>query len=192
LLHSDNNSMNSPAVPDMNDPLRSVLLSQERIRQRVSELAREIRLQYGDTRLILISILKGSVIFLSDLVRQLPPSTEFYFLQLSSYRDGTVPHGKPDFYTLPVPDLRGQHVLLVEDILDTGQSLEYAQRHFLEMKPASLRICVLLAKEGYESSPMPKPDFLGFVIPREFVVGYGLDYQERYRGLPEIGIPADF
>ncbi len=191
MLRSDNNSMNSPAVPGMNDPLRSVLLSQERIRQRVSELAREIRLQYADTRLILISILKGSVIFLSDLVRQLPPSTEFYFLQLSSYRDGTVPHGKPGFYTLPVPDLRGQHVLLVEDILDTGQSLEYARRHFLKMKPASLRICVLLAKEGYESSPMPKPDFLGFVIPREFVVGYGLDYRERYRGLSEIGIPAD-
>ncbi len=175
----------------MNDFLRQVVLSQEQIRQRVSELAREILSLYGDTRLILISILKGSVIFMSDLVRQLPPSTEFYFLQLSSYRDATVPQGKPDFYALPVPDLCGQHVLLVEDILDTGQSLEYARRHFLEMEPASLRICVLLAKEGYESSPMPKPDFLGFVIPREFVVGYGLDYQERYRGLPEIGIPAD-
>ncbi|HPO10576.1 MAG TPA: phosphoribosyltransferase family protein, partial [bacterium] len=102
------------------------MLSQEQIRQRVSELAREILSLYGDTRLILISILKGSVIFMSDLVRQLPPSTEFYFLQLSSYRDATVPQGKPDFYALPVPDLCGQHVLLVEDILDTGQSLEYA------------------------------------------------------------------
>ncbi|MFH1739921.1 MAG: hypoxanthine phosphoribosyltransferase [bacterium] len=175
----------------MGNPLKRILVNREEIEQRVDELAGQLRTIYGDERLILISVLKGSVVFLSDLVRQLGPNTEFYFLQMSSYRGGTTPDGEPDLFALPHPDLKGQHVLLVEDILDTGQSLARAREHFSAFKPASLRICVLLAKEGYETSPVPDPDFVGFVIPREFVVGYGLDYQERYRGLPDIGIPAD-
>ena len=173
------------------NPLKRIVLSRDRIVQRVDELAEEILEIYSNDRLILISVLKGSVIFLSDLVRRLGPNTEFYFLQMSSYRGKTMPQGKPDLTALPHPELKGRHVLIVEDILDSGQSLAYARDHFAALDPASLRVCVLLAKEGYETSPMPNPDFVGFVIPREFVVGYGLDYQERYRGLPDIGTPAD-
>jgi hypoxanthine phosphoribosyltransferase len=131
------------------------------------------------------------VVFLADLIRRLGPNAEFYFLHISSYRGGTAPQVDPELLPLPHPDLAGEHVLLVEDILDTGQTLAWARDHFAAWLPASLRICVLLAKEGYQTSPVPKPDFIGFVIPREFVVGYGLDYQERYRGLEDIGIPAE-
>ncbi len=173
------------------NPLKRIIVSRDRILKRVDELAEEIQKIYSNDRLILISVLKGSVIFLSDLVRRLGPNAEFYFLQMSSYRDATTPQGKPDLTALPHPELKDRHVLIVEDILDTGQSLANARDYFAAFEPASLRICVLLAKEGYESSPVPNPDFVGFVIPREFVVGYGLDYQERYRGLPDIGIPAD-
>ena len=172
-------------------PLRRILLRREQIQRRVAELAEELRAVYGDERLILVSLLKGSVVFLSDLIRRLGPNAEIYFLHRSSYRGGTAPQGEPDVLVLPHPDPAGQHVLLVDDILDTGQTLAWARDHFAAFSPASLRICVLLAKEGYETSPVPNPDFIGFVIPREFVVGYGLDYQERYRGLTDIGIPAE-
>lgn len=175
----------------MKSPLKQILLRREQIQQRVRELGEELCAVYGDKRLILISVLKGSVIFLSDLVRHLGPNAEFCFLHASSYRDGTTPQGDLDVLPLPHPDLAGQHVLLVEDILDTGQTLAWTREHFAAFSPASLRICVLLAKEGYETSPVPKPDFVGFVIPRVFVVGYGLDYQERYRGLADIGIPSE-
>jgi len=171
--------------------LKQVLLRREQIQERVRELAEQVRAVYGDERLILISVLKGSVIFLSDLVRCLGPNAEFYFLHVSSYRGGTAPEGAPDLFPLPHPNLAGEHVLLVEDILDTGQTLAWARNHFSAFSPASLRICVLLAKEGFQTCPVPNPDFVGFVIPREFVVGYGLDYQERYRGLPDIGLPAE-
>ena len=175
----------------MNSPLQRILLRREQIQRRVRELGEELRAVYGDERLILISVLKGSVVFLSDLIRHLGPNAEFYFLQVSSYRGGTAPQGQPDLLVLPHPSLGGQHVVLVEDILDTGQTLAWAREHFAAFSPASLRICVLLAKEGFETSPVPNPDFVGFIIPREFVVGYGLDYQERYRGLGDIGIPAE-
>jgi hypoxanthine phosphoribosyltransferase len=175
----------------MENPLQKTLLRREQIQQRVAELAEEIRALYGDDRLFLICLLKGAVVFLSDLMRHLGPNAEFYFVNVSSYRGGTTPEGPPELIPLPHPAITGQHVLLIEDILDTGETLAAVRDHFAAVSPASLRICVLLAKEGYRTSPVPDPDFLGFVIPQEFVVGYGLDYQERYRGLPDIGVPAD-
>ncbi len=175
----------------MKVPIKRILLRREKIDQRVRELGQEIRGLYGHDRLILISVLKGSVIFLSDLVRHLGPKAEFYFMHASSYRGTTFPQDRPELVVLPHPNLAGQHVLLVEDILDTGQTLRWARDHLASFSPASLRVCVLLAKEGFERSLLPDPDFVGFVIPRVFVIGYGLDYQEQYRGMRDIAILAD-
>ncbi len=163
-------------------------LSERQISERVHELADELRLHYAGERPVFVSMLKGSVFFLCDLCRVAEIDLELYFLQFSSYGRSTRPEGPVQVHELPLPDVRNRPVVLVEDILDTGQTLSKAVELFQARGCASLKICVLLAKEGYENGPVPHPDYVGFVIPDKFVVGYGLDYQERYRQLPEIGI----
>lgn len=163
-------------------------LSERQISERVRELAAELRRHYEGERPVFVSMLKGSVFFLCDLCRAADLDLELYFLQFSSYGRSTRPEGPVTVYELPLPDVRNRPVVLVEDILDTGQTLSKAVELFQARGCASLKICVLLAKEGYENGPVPHPDYVGFVIPDEFVVGYGLDYQERFRHLSEIGI----
>lgn len=169
-------------------PVERVLIPEPRLRERVEELAREIEAEYRGGELVLISVLKGSVLFLCDLMKHLDLDVEIGFLYLSSYRGQTSPQSDIQEYLLPFPRIEGRHVLLVEDILDTGASLKYALDKCAALSPRSLKTCVLLVKPK-ENRPDIPVDFCGFRIPDEFVVGYGLDYREKYRQLPCIAVP---
>lgn len=156
-------------------------LPADRIRRRVGELAAEIAAVYRGQEIALVPILAGSLIFVADLVRQLPGEMVIHLCGLSSYRDQTT--GGDLAWTLPLPnDLAGRHVLVVDDILDSGRTLERVCQAARAQQPASLRTCVLLVRE----SAAAQPDFAGFRIGPGFVVGYGLDFAGRFRNLPDI------
>ncbi len=170
-------------------PIKKVLISQEELEQRITGLANEVNQAYRGEELILISVLKGSVMFLTGLMKELEIDVEIGFLYLSSYQGETAPQTKVNHYQLPFPDIKNRNVLLVEDILDSGASLACAFDICQKKEPASLKTCVLLIKKDCEKIKTPPVDFKGFDIPDEFVVGYGLDHREKYRQLPYIAIP---
>jgi hypoxanthine phosphoribosyltransferase len=170
-----------------NFSIKKSLISQNEIQSRVRVLARDISKAYQGEDVVILSVLKGSVVFLVDLMRELDLDIEIGFLYLSSYQGATSPQTNVQHISLPCPHLENRHVLLIEDILDTGGSLLYALNWCKERKPKSLKTCVLLVKEDGQRPGIPI-DFAGFHIPNEFVVGYGLDYQEKYRNLPFIGV----
>lgn len=165
-----------------------VLLSAQDIDDRITELAREIDSAYADAgRLVLIGVLKGSFIFLSDLARKLTIPHRIEFIAVSSYGAKESEHADPVRLIMDVRHgIDGEHVLLVEDIVDTGHTLAYLKRLFSAHDPASVRTCTLLHKPDRTEQEVDL-DFLGFAIPDVWVVGYGLDYAERYRTLPYIG-----
>ena len=166
--------------------LEKVLVSEGQIRQRVAELGREIADAYAGLDLILVAVLKGAAIFLSDLTRSIPMHHSFDFIGVSSYKNdqslGDVVITKD-----VTCDLRGRHILLVEDIYDTGLSLRAIQHMLQPHKPASLEVCAFLYKDRHRSHEIPIK-FVGYHIPNAFVVGYGLDYDEKYRNLRCIGV----
>ena len=163
-----------------------ILLTEKQIRHRVKSLAASISKDYADKELTLVGVLKGSVIFFADLLRHLSVDCSIDFVSISSYK-GTASSGVVRILT----DLRespvGKNLLLVEDIVDSGFTLDYLRKNLLTRKPASVRTCVLLDKTDARKRPV-EVDYRGFVIPEKFVVGYGLDYEEKYRGLPYIGV----
>src|SRR5271165_85220 len=162
-----------------------VLISEARINQRLKQLAREIRRDFPNEPLHLIGVLKGSVFFLTDLARELGGEVSFDFLSVSSYGKGTNSTGEVKLIKDLDVSIEGRSVLVVEDILDTGLTLKYLLRLFEEKKPKHLRVAVLLDKVERRIADI-RADYFGFVIPNEFVVGYGLDYDERYRNLPDV------
>ena len=164
-----------------------VLISHARVQQRVKQLAREIRRDFPRDPLHLIGILKGSTFFLSDLARALGGEVSFDFMAVSSYTKGTDSTGKVKLIKDLDVSIEGRTVILVEDILDTGLTLKYLLYLFEERKPKHLRVAVLLDKVERRIADV-KADYTGFVIPNEFVVGYGLDYDERYRNLPDVSV----
>ena len=173
--------------------LPPVLLSEEQINDRVSELAAELDIVYGHAeQLVLIGVLKGSFIFLSDLARKLTIPHRVEFIAVSSYGSKESEAADPVRLLMDVRHaIGGEHVLLVEDIVDTGHTLVYLRRLFEVRGAASLKICTLLHKPD-RTEEVVHIDFLGFTIPDLWVVGYGLDYAERYRTLPYIGeLPPD-
>lgn len=168
-----------------------VLITQEEIDRRVDEIAKEIMRDYEGKDIMLVCVLKGASIFMVDLARKVTTtSLSFDFMDVSSYGSATVSQGivkiDKDLST-PITD---KHVLLVEDIIDTGQTLKRLLEHLHTKKPASLKTCVLLDKPERRVAAAESivPDYIGFKIPNEFVVGYGLDYNEIYRNLPYIGV----
>jgi hypoxanthine phosphoribosyltransferase len=164
-----------------------VLLSQDVIAGRVQELAEQISVDYnGAKELMMIGVLKGAFIFLADLARALVVPHRVDFIALSSYNKGAVATGAVRLIMDTRVSVTGSHVLIVEDIVDTGCTLEYLQRTFRARNPASLRSCVLLSKPDCRQVTVPV-DYLGFEIPDAWVVGYGLDYADRFRTLPYIG-----
>jgi len=168
------------------DSVEKVLLGEDKIATRVAELAAQISADYADADdLILVGVLKGSFIFLADLARRLRVRHYVDFIALSSYNRGTV-NGAVRLIMDTRMSVTGRHVLVVEDILDTGYTLHYLLRAFHARKPASLRSCVLLSKPERREIEVPV-DYLGFEIPDVWVVGYGLDYADRFRTLPYIG-----
>jgi hypoxanthine phosphoribosyltransferase len=168
--------------------LECVLLSEEAIAARVRDLATQISADYAGVKdLVLVGVLKGAFIFLADLARHLTVAHHVDFIALSSYNRGAASTGAVRWIMDTRVSVTHRHVLVVEDILDTGQTLEYLLRSFRARNPASLRACVLLSKPERHQIEVPV-DYLGFEIPDVWVVGYGLDYADRFRTLPYIGV----
>jgi hypoxanthine phosphoribosyltransferase len=164
------------------------LISAEKIAQRVGELGQQIAEHYQGEELVLVGVLKGSFLFIADLARAIP-STEVRidFLGLASYGDETKSSGVVQITTDLTRPVEGKHVLVVEDIVDTGLTMDYLMDNLKTRHPASVKLCSLLHKPSRQKKQVPI-DYLGFTIPDLFVVGYGLDYAQRYRNLPYLGV----
>lgn len=172
----------------MIEHIQSVLLSEEQIQSRVRELATQLSRDYAGKNPIFVGVLKGVVVFFSDFIKNFTEDCQIDFMWISSYA-GANSTGAMEVKRDVAGDLKGRHVVILEDIFDTGTSLQYTYHHLLAKEPASLKICTLLDKpERRKPGITVTPDYTGFVIPNEFVVGYGLDYNEQYRNLPFIGI----
>ncbi|MGK0187915.1 MAG: hypoxanthine phosphoribosyltransferase [Verrucomicrobiales bacterium] len=175
-------------VSHMYGDLENVLYHESTIFARLDELAREITLHYRDVGgdLAVLAILDGGLIFMADLMRRVNLPLQFRTLAVSSYHGGTESSGTVDIIG-ELPDVKGKHVLLMDDILDSGRTLAAVKRRLTDdSDPASVRVCVLLQKKK-ERTEEVQADYVAFEIADEFVVGYGLDYQGRYRNLPVIG-----
>lgn len=164
-----------------------VLISEEKVEERVRELAKQINEDYKGKKLHLIIILKGSVFFACELAKRIEVPVSMDFMAVSSYGDGMVSAGKITVKKELDEDITGQDVLIIEDIVDSGNTLFHLKKLLLARSPKSLRIITLLDKPDRRTAQI-EPDYCGFVIPDEFVVGYGLDYAQQYRNLPYVGV----
>ena len=165
-----------------------ILIPAEAIRTRIEQMASEIAAAYPNHEPVtIIGVLTGCLVFLADLIRRLDLPLRIALVEASSYRGETTTSGSLQVRTETLPDLSGRHVLVVDDILDTGKTLSQLVRHLEALQPHSLRVAVLLRKMGRQIVPL-EPDFCGFEIPDKFVIGYGLDYNDEYRHLPYIGV----
>lgn len=164
-----------------------VLITGGRIQRRIQALAQEIRKDFPAEPLHLVSVLKGGVFFLTDLARNIPGEVSFDFIAVSSYGQKTHSSGQVRLTRDLDSSIEGKTVIVVEDILDTGMTLQYLLRLFQQRRPKHLRVAVLLDKPERRIAAV-QADYVGFSIPNEFVVGYGLDYAERYRNLPYVGV----
>ncbi len=162
-----------------------VLFSRAEIGATVSRLASEITRDYCDKSPLLLGILKGSFMFMADLVRCLDFPLEVEFVRLSSYGAGSETSGRVRVVQGLPRSIKGRHVLIIEDIIDAGLTISFLRDYLVRKKPASLKICVLMDKPARRQVPV-NIDYLGFTVPNKFVVGYGLDYAENYRNLPDI------
>ena len=172
----------------MKKDIQQVLLSEEQIKAKVQELANQLMDEYADKNPLFVGVLKGVVMFYSDIIRCFDAPCELDFMWISSYK-GTNSTGGMTVRQDLTRDIKGRHVVILEDIFDTGNSLDFTYKHLLSKEPASLRICTPLDKpERRKPGITLQADYTGFVIPNEFVVGYGLDFNEKYRNLPYIGI----
>ncbi len=169
-----------------NNAIKRVLLAQQTIQKRAGELAAQISADYADAQdLVMVGVLKGVYIFMADLTRSLTLPTHVDFIALSSYNQSATSTGEVRIIMDTRARIRNRHVIIVEDIVDTGYTLEYLHSLFLARHPASLRTCVLLSKPDRRQVEV-HIDYLGFEIPDVWVVGYGLDYSDEYRTLPYI------
>lgn len=164
-----------------------ILLSHERIQRRIEQLAKKIREDFPEEPLLLVGVLKGAVFFLSDLARAIPGEVSLDFIAVSSYGKGTQSSGQVMLTKDLDASIEGRTVIVVEDILDTGMTLQYLLRVLEQRKPKRLRVAVLLDKPERRIAAV-KAEYVGFSIPNEFVVGFGLDYAERYRNLQGVGV----
>ena len=172
----------------MEKDIAQILLTEEQIKTRIKELGEILTAEYADKNPIVVGVLKGVVIFYADMIREIKVPCNMDFMRVTSYK-GTESTGKAAFGGKMQENIQGRHVLILEDIFDTGNSLQFLVDHLTQKQPASLKICTLLDKPSRRNpSVTVKPDYVGFEVPNEFVVGYGLDYNENYRNLPYIGI----
>jgi hypoxanthine phosphoribosyltransferase len=171
----------------MHDDVGEVLISDQDIRKRTEELGRQITEDYRGKDPLLICILKGGLMFLADLMRAIDLPLEIDFIAVSSYGDSTESSGVVRILMDLERNIQGRHVLIVEDIIDTGRTLSYIIENLRTRGPASIRVCTLLDKPARRELEIPI-DYVGFTIPDKFVIGYGLDYGEIYRNLPFVGI----
>jgi len=173
-------------VSELDDDIEEVLVSAEQIQARTAELAKEIDADYGDREPLLVGVLKGAVMFMSDLARSLQRPSTMEFMAVSSYGSATTSSGVVRILKDLDRDIATQHVLIVEDIIDSGLTLSWLLKNLAARQPSSIEVVALLRKPDAVKVPVPVR-YVGFDIPNEFVVGYGLDYAERYRDLPYIG-----
>jgi hypoxanthine phosphoribosyltransferase len=167
-----------------------ILLDEERIQERVRELGREISIDYAGRELLLVGVLKGAVFFMADLMRSITVPCEIDFMAISSYGASTDSSGVVRILKDLDINIEGRHVLVVEDIIDSGLTLSYLLRNLESREPASLEICALLTKPERREIDI-HCRYIGFEIPNRFVIGYGLDFAERYRNLPFVGVLRD-
>ncbi|MGI6031214.1 MAG: hypoxanthine phosphoribosyltransferase [Eubacteriales bacterium] len=173
----------------MRGDLEYVLLTEEQIKAKVQELGQQISKDYADKNLLMVGLLKGSVVFMSDLMRAVTISAGIDFMSVSSYGKGVKTSGVVKIIKDLDVEIKDYDILIVEDILDSGMTLSYITQMLRARNPRSIRLCTLLDKPERHKVDV-HIDYKGFVIPDEFVVGYGLDYAEKYRNLPYIGVLA--
>jgi hypoxanthine phosphoribosyltransferase len=174
-------------VETVKDAVGEVLIEADVLQARIAELGAEISQEYDGRDLLLIGVLKGAVFFMSDLMRELSIPCEIDFMAISSYGAGTDSSGVVRILKDLDMNIAGRDVLVVEDIIDSGLTLSYLMRSLKARKPASLEICALLTKPARREIDVPVK-FVGFEIPNKFVIGYGLDFDERYRNLPFVAV----
>lgn len=175
-----------PTEPYEGDPhIGAVVVGADELRARVAELGAEITADYEGRAPLLVGVLKGAIMFMADLAREIDLPVEFDFMAVSSYGNATKSSGVVRIVKDLDLDLSGRHVLIVEDIIDSGLTLAYLRKNLLARHPASVEVCALLVREGLQKRD-PDLRYVGFRIPPDFVVGYGLDVRDRYRNLPYI------
>lgn len=167
--------------------IESVLLTPEQLQARVAELGLQISQDYAGKDLLLVGVLRGVAVFMGDMVRSIQVPLGIDFMSISSYGTSTRSSGVVRILKDLDENITGRHVLIIEDIVDTGLTLSYLERQLLERRPASLEVCALLDKPARRLTEVPVR-YVGFTIPDKFVVGYGLDYAQRYRNLPFVGV----
>ena len=172
----------------MEKNIEKVLLTEEQLQEKISEFGKMLSEEYADKDPVFVGVMKGVVMFYADVVRKVTIPCQYEFMWISSYQ-GTESTGQMVVKRDVSANLKGRHVVILEDIFDTGHSLDFTYKHLLSKEPASLKICTLLDKpERRDPKVTLVPDYVGFTIPNEFVVGYGLDYNEHYRNLPYVGV----
>lgn len=162
-----------------------ILISRQEIKKTIAKLAKQLRKDYEGKNPVIISVLKGSAVFFADLIRELNIPLQIEFVQVSSYGSGTESSGKIKVIQRLRTSIKDRHVLVIEDIVDTGNTLSYLLKYLARKKPASLKLCALTDKPSRRKVPV-KIDYLGFTVPDKFIVGYGIDFNEEYRYLPDI------
>lgn len=172
---------------EMHPHISTIVLTEDEIHARVCELGEQITRDYGDEPVLLVAVLRGAAIFVADLARAISAPVEMDFMAVSSYGSSTKSSGVVRILKDLDENIEGRNVLVCEDILDTGLTLKYLLKNLASRKPTSLEVVALLSKEGKQRVPI-SCKYTGFDIPDEFVVGYGLDYAERYRNLPYVGV----
>jgi hypoxanthine phosphoribosyltransferase len=174
-------------MPTLDDDVAQVLISKQQLADRIHELGQQISLDYAGQDLLLVCVLKGAVLFLADLMRQITIPHAVDFMAISSYGASTESSGVVRILKDLDTNIAGRNVLIVEDIIDTGRTLAYITQNLHTRHPKSVRICTLLSKPSRRELEIGL-DYVGFVIPNKFVIGYGLDFAEIYRSLPYIGV----
>ncbi|MDQ2941304.1 MAG: hypoxanthine phosphoribosyltransferase [Chloroflexota bacterium] len=177
----------SAVAGSIHDDVEEILLSADEISTRVAELGAQLAADYAGRTPVLVSVLKGSIMFLADLIRAMDVSLNVDLMEVSSYGSATESSGQVRILKDLSSSIEGRDVVVVEDIIDTGLTLNYLLRYLGERNPASVRVCCLLDKPARRLAEI-EIDYRGFSIPDRFVIGYGLDYDERYRNLPYIGV----
>jgi hypoxanthine phosphoribosyltransferase len=174
-------------IGSMQDDLDRILFHETTILSRLDQLAAEISSEYKERELTVIAVLNGSLMFMADLLRRIPLPLKLDCLSVASYHGKTETSGEVIFKQIALPDVAGRHILILDDILDSGYTLAAIRDKLETAKPRSIRVCVLLSKKKIRARAVDA-DYVGFEIEDEFVVGYGLDFMERYRNLPYIGV----
>lgn len=171
----------------MRNDIESIFFTEEELAEKVKELGAKITADYTGKDPLIVGVLKGSFVFMADLMRRIEINCEVEFMAVSSYGSGTTTTGAVKITKDLNHDIEGRHVIIIEDILDSGVTLNYLKQYLAGRKPASISICALLDKPARRIADV-KADYVGFNCPDAFIVGYGLDYAEKYRNLPYIGV----